>query len=149
MSGGAVTVSSLCGCDCHLDGHHALPSIEPFDWEQCDCVLCGEDRCRVPVSPMSRLAVFVERGRVPRNLADIDASPNYCESCRDHNLLEIRRAAVRRARTNRQNEKVKSLTKAMIQRGASRSRSPMQNRQRGASRSRSPMQKRPQDSRQP
>ena len=126
MSMGGVSDSSVCGCDCHLDGH--LVSTEPSGWEQCDCVLCGEDGCRVPVSPLLRIAVLVDRGRLPLNLADIEASPNYCGNCRDHNLLEIRRAAVRRARAKRQNEKAESVSKAMIQRGASRSRSPMHER---------------------
>ena len=71
------------------------------------------------------MATLAKRGIQPQNVADIEASPNYCGDCRDHCLLEIRRAAVLRSRAKRQLEEAESKTKAMIQRGASRSRSPL------------------------
>ena len=128
MSMGGVSALSVCGCNCHPGVR--LVSTEPCDpclgWEQCNCVLCGEDGCRRLVSPLLRLAVLVDRGRPPQNIAaELEGSPNYCGDCRDHNLLEIRRAAVRRARAKRQKEKAESVTKARIQRGASKSRSPV------------------------
>ena len=128
MSMDGVSASSLCGCACDL-GDGQFSSTEQctpcLGWERCDCVLCGEDGCRNLVSPVRRMAVLAERGIQPQNVADIEASPNYCGDCRDHCLLEIRRAAVLRSRAKRQLEEAESKTKAMIQRGASRSRSPL------------------------
>ena len=121
MSVDAVSHSSLCGCDCAFP---ASASTAPSGWGLCECVLCGGGRCSVPVSPLLRFAALHDRGLQPKKLADIAASPNYCGDCRDHNLLQIRIAAVRRAREKRQNEQADSVTQALIQRGASRSRSP-------------------------
>ena len=116
-------VAKLCGCDCHLDADIVDASTTPSGWEQCECVLCGDGRCRVPVSPLLRSADLIERGRWPATLTDMSASPIYCGSCRDHHLLQIRIDAVRRAREKRQNEKAESRPRA------SRSRSPKHERQ--------------------
>ncbi len=68
---------------------------------QCDCLLCGEGRCKKFVSPVLKEAVIRERGIRPQNLESWDATPCYCGECRDENLLEIKRQAVRRAREKR------------------------------------------------
>ena len=128
MSMDGVSASSVCGCDCHLGDGQFSPTEQcapSLDWERCECVLCGEDGCRNLVKPELRISVLIARGIPPQNVADIEASPNYCGDCRDHCLLEIRRAAVLRGRAKRQHKEAESKTKAIIQRGASRSRSPL------------------------
>jgi hypothetical protein len=118
----APRTSSLCGCTCDLEDGQLSCDLA---WERCHCVLCGEDGCRTLVSPVLRVATLDERGIQPQNVADIEASPNYCGECRDYCLLEIRRTAVLRSRAKRQLKEAESKTKAMIQRGALRSRSPL------------------------
>ena len=101
-----------CGCDCgNVDGMIHLTSAEEDDplqepWIQCECMLCGLEeggRCQVKMSPI--LMIFQSIWNGPDRNGNLQlVEQAFCGQCREHNLLQRRREAVKRSRENRQLE---------------------------------------------
>ena len=89
-------------------------------WTYCECKLCGPDGqgCKVRCDELCRGLFTVMRGKSLRELAqaemdedgaasvDKDKYPKYCEDCREHALLDLRRKAVKRRRDNDEQERL-------------------------------------------
>jgi hypothetical protein len=98
--------TATCGCDCacYAASIERLPS--EFYSVQCECISCGprdelgNRRCSVMLSPVIMLATALERGIDPNTTPQ----PCYCGDCREFCVLEIRKAAVKRARAKRERD---------------------------------------------
>ena len=101
-----VDASSGCGCGCGRDDNFVIdlgsgPSV-PCD-DLCECTFCGpcdgfgNRRCTQMISFILMMATAIDRGVG----LEQGPQPAYCGHCRNHCLLQIRRAAVLRARNKR------------------------------------------------
>ena len=107
-----------CGCNCDADdGRITLDNFaddeDPVNWSCCECKCCGisGQGCKVPCSEIVRLLVAEQRGKdayalmraydenFKLNNDEIKKEhPKFCDDCREHGLLELRRQAVQRSR---------------------------------------------------
>ena len=93
-----------CGCD-DCDGNDDTGDVGNM-WIRSDCVICGQitadgrRRCGTHISPLLRDFTSMERGHPLATGSETDRL-GYCGSCREHNLLGLRPAAVVRARDGR------------------------------------------------
>lgn len=92
---------SACGCDC--GAALSKPELSEVFSVQCECTFCGpcdglgNRRCSIALSPVILMATALERGM--KTLTEIQ--PCYCGDCREFCVLQIRIAAVKRARNKR------------------------------------------------
>ena len=97
-------------------------------WTYCECKLCGPDGqgCKVRCDELCRGLFTLMRGKSLRELAqaemdedgaasvDKDKYPKYCEDCREHALLDLRRKAVKRRRENDEQERLAAKRKLEV-----------------------------------
>ena len=68
------------------------------------CTKCGRPGrgCDATINIINIGVHLLLRGReIPSSLLEVSKHPGFCGDCRDHNLLELRKAAVVRARQKR------------------------------------------------
>ena len=101
-----LNASSGCGCDCGCDDKVSVDlaplSLLPYK-DLCECTFCGlcdgfgNRRCTQRISRLLMMATATHRGVGLK----CRPQPAYCGQCREYCLLQIRRAAVLRARRKR------------------------------------------------
>ena len=81
-------------------------------WRLCDCSSCGpvnvqtrQRQCMVMCAPICSVIAWIERGKslVATN-EQIERDYRFCEYCKEHGLLALRQAAVRRMQEQRKRQ---------------------------------------------
>ena len=106
--------SAICGCNCSKEQDRVgfRDRTADHDWRLCDCNSCGsfnvqtrQQQCTVMCSPICSFMSWIERGGSSTAAKEqIERSPRFCEDCREHGLLTMRQAAVRRMRERRKRQ---------------------------------------------
>ena len=110
----ANDASTICGCNCS-EGRDRMELRDGSDghgWRLCDCSSCGpfnvqtrQRQCMVMCSPICSFIAWIERGKsLAATYEQIEGSPRFCEDCKEHGLLAMRQAAVRRQREQRKRQ---------------------------------------------
>ena len=105
-----------CDCDCGNEDRVAFETPDDEFLLQCHCTCCGPGpantrRCTVYLHPVTIAITQLERGRAlpaENNAEELLRTPIFCEDCREHQLLELRRQAVLSARMKRKQEQNKT-----------------------------------------
>ena len=96
-------VQALPGCRCDCQDTLSEASFNEQCFVQCQCTACGPGdghgnrRCLVAVNPVVMMATALAQGLTEMR----EAQPCYCGDCREFCVLQLRKAAVERARTKR------------------------------------------------
>ena len=105
-----------CGCDCGNGDRLAFGAPDDEFPLQCHCTCCGPGpantrRCTVWLHPVVLAVTQLMRGRTIPGASNAEAlqhTPVFCEDCREYQLLELRREAVKSARRKRNGEQNKA-----------------------------------------
>ena len=92
-----------CRCLCE-DFRTDDQQVDGIEWHKCACTKCGRPGrgCDVTISVIAIGWIAAMRGKeLPTSLLDASNHPGFCDDCLDHNLLELRKQAVIRARQKR------------------------------------------------
>ena len=106
--------NTICRCNCS-EGRDRIELCDGSDghgWRLCDCSSCGpfnvqtrQRQCMVMCSPICSFIAWIERGKsLAATKEQIEGNPRFCEDCKEHGLLAMRQAAVRRMREQRKRQ---------------------------------------------
>ena len=107
----ALRLRPACQCACEDGTVEVIPAgtdderpqVDGIVWHKCACTKCGPPGrgCDITISFVAIQVFAAMTSKEMPSMLDARNHPGYCDDCRDHILLELRKKAVIRARETR------------------------------------------------